>query len=52
MIGGFNNFNLEKYIKLLPVNLVYAIDDPDEEIRFFNQLVQCIEEHAAIKKLN
>ena len=56
MIRDFKNFNPEKYItdfKLLPLNLFYAIDDPDEQVSFLNQFIlQCIDDHAPLKKLN
>ena len=54
MIRDFKNFNPEKYItdfKLLPLNLFYAIDDPDEQVSFLNQFIlQCIDDHAPLKK--
>ena len=52
VICDFKNFNLESYIsdfKLVPLNLVYAIDDPDEQVSFFNQLIlQCINERVPL----
>ena len=54
MIRDFKNFNLESRIrdfKLLPLNLVYAIDIHDEQVRFLNQLIlQRIHEHAPLRK--
>ena len=54
MIRGFKNFNRESYIcdfKLLSLNLVYRIDDPDEQVSFFNQLIlQRIDKRASLEK--
>ena len=42
MICDFKNFNLQSYIidfKLVPLDLVYAADESDEQISFLNQLI-------------
>ena len=36
----------------LPLNLVYAFDEPDDQVTILNKLVlDCIEKHAPIKKV-
>ena len=45
---------MNKYIlnfKQLPTTLIYAFDEPDDEISVFNKLVNnCISEHATTKR--
>ena len=54
MICDFKNSNLQSYIidfKLVPLDLVYATDESDEQISFLNQLIlKCIDEHTSLKK--
>ena len=42
MICYFKNFNLQSYVtdfKLVPLDLVYATDESDEQVSFLNQLI-------------
>ena len=49
------NLNMNNYIlsfKKLPNNLVYAFDEPDDQIDVLNNLInQCISDHAPTKKV-
>jgi len=53
-IRDMKNFNLESYIRdaqELPFNLVYAFDDPEDQLDIFNHiLTECIEKHAPLKR--
>ena len=38
-------------VKLLPFNIVYAVEDPDEKISLFNDiLLECMNRHAPLKR--
>ena len=54
MIRNFKNFELENYIKnfeTLPLSLVHASDDPDDQVSILNDLIlQCINKHAPLKR--
>ena len=48
------NFNLNSYIddfSQIPLNLVYAFDDPEEQLDIFNKMVtDCMNRHAPIQR--
>lgn len=45
-----NNFKQD--FARLPFSLVYAVDDPEEQLEIFNQLIlSCINEHAPLKRI-
>ena len=54
IIRDLKNFSLENYKQdfgQLPLNLVYAVSDPCEQLEIFNTMVrQCIDEHAPLKR--
>ena len=53
MIRDFKNFELENCIKnfeTLPLSLVYASDDSDDQVSILNDLILCINKHAPLKR--
>ena len=54
-IRSENNIDINSYVsdfRELPLNLVYAFDEPDDQVTILNKLVfNCIEKYAPIKRV-
>ena len=54
-IRSEKNLDMNSYVsdfRELPLNLVYAFDEPDDQVTILNKLVlDCIEKHAPIKRV-
>ena len=49
------NFDKDRFkadVASLPLNIVYGIDDPEEQLDIFNEMItSCLNEHAPLKKV-
>ena len=54
-IRSEKDIDINRYVsdfRELPLNLVYAFDEPDDQVTILNKLVlNCIEKHAPIKRV-
>ena len=54
-IRSEKDIDINRYVsdfRELPLNLVYAFDEPDDQVTILNKLVlHCIEKHTAIKRI-
>ena len=54
IIRDEKNLNLNEYVtdfSTLPLNAVYAVEDPDDQVGILNDLIlQCIDRHAPLKR--
>ena len=54
-IRSEKDIDINRYVsdfRELPLNLVYAFDEPDDQVTILNKLIlDCIEKHAPIKRI-
>lgn len=49
------NFDEQEFVRdfsLLPLNIIYSTDDPDEQLEYFNGLfTECLQNHAPLRQV-